>query len=197
MGSMTDRLIYLIGQPGSGKSTLMANLIADYDQVPAVSEGAGLPHVQLINRITGAVIGAEVGIHRDLFSGTDALASSIIDKAAPWIASTPYPLVLAEGARLANRRFLLEALDGDYHVTLALLDHENAEVWRHKRAKKIGREQHPSWVKGRLTASRNLADEFTNMSVPGASPFSDQITVLRGHPDILEPQLAAIVADND
>lgn len=192
---MTANLIYLVGQPGSGKSTLMAKLTAQYDRHSiAPCDPYPVAHDVLTDKSTGMVVGAEIGKRRDLFSGTDALASSIVDKAAPWIANQPYPLVLAEGARLANKRFLEAAMAGGYHVTLVLLDHTDAEKWRAKRSKEIGKVQNEGWVKGRLSASRNLADQFANMAVPGASRHLGKITVLRGHPGELEAQLRAIMA---
>lgn len=184
---MTTRLIYLVGQPGSGKSVLMAKLTAPFGRGPVDTslnvECGCVAHDMLVDKTTGEVIGAEIGKRRELFSGTDALPSSIIEKAIPWIEAEPYPLLLAEGARLANIRFIKAALTC-YHVTLALLDHSDADAWRKRRAKLIGREQNPAWVKGRLSASRNLADQLEGTA---------GVTVLRGHPDELYPQLAGML----
>lgn len=187
---MTTRLIYLIGQPGSGKSTLMAQLTAPFHRVPVGPPEFPVDHAQLFRTVPGGyddgtveLIGAEIGKRRDLFSGTDALPSSIIERAIPWIETEPYPLLLAEGARLANARFI-KAATGCYYVTLVLLDHPDAEAWRKRRAKEIGREQNLSWVKGRLTADRRLADKME--SVP-------HVVVLRGSPDELYPVLAGML----
>lgn len=179
---MSPRMIYLAGQPGSGKSTLMAKLTAPYDRHSiAPCPNYPVAHDVLTEPITAAVIGVELGRRRTLFSGTDSLPSSIIEKAIPWIATVPYPLILAEGARLANLRFIKAAVDAGYSVDLALLDHDDADVWRAKRVKKIGREQNAEWVKGRLIASRNLADKL------GDNPA---VHVTRGHPDDLQEHLA-------
>ena len=187
---MTEKLIYIIGQPGSGKSTLMAKLTAQFDRHSiAPAERYPVAHDVLTDKTTGEVVGAELGVRRELFSGTDALASSVIDKAAPWIASQPYPLVLAEGARLANRRFIDAALEGGYEVTLVLLDHNDAEDWRKVRSKAIGKTQNPSWVKGRLSASRNLADALSGPAYVGKA-----VEVLRGHPDPIRSILKSIDA---
>lgn len=174
---MTDyRLLYLVGAPGSGKSTLMRRLTADFDRLPTELP---VPHDQLITGITGSVDHAEIGRQRGDFSGTDALASSIIDKAVPWVGARPYPVLLGEGARLGNRRFLEAAIDAGYDVVLGVLDHPDAEAWREVRSKQLGKFQNEGWVKGRLTASRNL----------GNNP-PDNVTVLRGHPDDLIDELA-------
>ena len=183
---MTKRLVYLVGQPGSGKSTLMAELTKGFDRLPVEPPGVPVAHDRLVSRITGEVVGAEIGKRRDLFSGTDALPSSVIDKAVPWVQRAPYPLLLAEGARLGNRRFIMEASQV-YQVTLALLDHDEQEAWRRQRSKQIGRIQNDSWVKGRLSASRNLADQVAGRL---------NIDVLRGHPSELIEELRAIVSEH-
>lgn len=179
---MTPRMIYLVGQPGSGKSTLMARLTDDLNFLLVEQPVA---HLALHDRVTGEVIGAEIGRRRGLFAGTDALASSIIERAIPWVQTVPYPLLLAEGARLANRRFIVAAAAAGYHVTLALLDHAQADAWRKARARQIGHEQSAAWVKGRLSASRNLVDFFAG---------SEKVTVLRGHPEALYPTLAELIS---
>lgn len=168
-------MIYLVGQPGSGKSTLMRRLTQGYDRVPA---DIPVPHDQLVEGVTGAVTHAEIGRQRGDFSGTDALASSIITRAEPWILSRPYPVMLAEGARLGNHRFLSAAAEG-YDVLLVVLDHADAQAWHEIRSKQLGKFQNEGWVKGRLTVSRNLADNPP-----------DGVSVLRGHPDALYPHLA-------
>ena len=197
MRGMTPRMIYLVGQPGSGKSTLMAGLTKGLVRVTLDADREPVPHDQLVDRVTGEVVGAEIGKQRGAFSGTDALASSIIDKAVPWVQSQPYDLLLAEGARLANKRFIQASADAGYAVMLGLLDHDAAEGWRKKRSKALGREQNPSWVKGRLTASRRLADAYPSaLVVAGAviAPEPGKVAVLKGHPDELERVLAAFMS---
>ncbi|ACF05006.1 adenylate kinase [Mycobacterium phage Nigel] len=196
---MTPRMIYLVGQPGSGKSTLMAALTKGLVRCSIDTE-APVPHDLLLDRVTGCAVGAEIGKQRGAFSGTDALASSIIDKAVPWVQSHPYDLLLAEGARLANKRFIQAAADAGYAVMLGLLDHDQADAWRKKRSKAIGREQNPSWVKGRLTASRRLAEAYPSAFVVGGAviaPEPGKVITLAGHPDELEPVLAAFMVQDD
>ncbi|UXE04379.1 adenylate kinase [Mycobacterium phage Funsized] len=186
------RLVYLIGQPGAGKSTMMARLTESFERISIGTDEAPVAHDQLVRKVPGGhddgtieIVGAELGIRRENFSGTDALPSAVIDKAVPWLESKPYPLILAEGARLGNRRFIAAALEAGYAVTVVLLDHDDAEAWRRKRAKAIGRDQNPSWVKGRLSASRNLADQLEH--VPG-------VTVVRGAPDDVFEQVRSVIS---
>lgn len=170
-------MIYLVGQPGSGKSTLMLRLTAEFQRVPVE---APVPHDMLICPIRGTVVGAEIGRRRETFSGTDALSSSIIEKADPWVRTLPYPLMLGEGARLGNARFL-NAASEVYEVILALVDHDDAETWRAARSAELGKAQNESWVRGRRSSSRNLATNLVGARV------------LKGHPNELYPQLAALM----
>lgn len=181
-----NRMIYLVGPPGSGKSQLMAKLTKGMVRKfqPACGPECPVSHDRLYDGLSGELIGAEIGVRRELFSGTDALPSSVIEKAVPWVETVPYPLLLAEGARLGNRRFIVSA-SASYHVTLALLDHADQEAWRRKRSKAIGRIQNDAWVKGRLTASRNLAEQVDGRVL---------IDVLRGHPDELYEPLMEIIS---
>lgn len=87
-------------------------------------------------------------------------------------------MVLAEGARLANRRFLTAAVESGYQVLLVLLDHADAERWREARSVEIGKHQNASWVKGRRSASMNLA----------ADP-PEGVKVLRGHPSSVQDDI--------
>jgi hypothetical protein len=184
----TPRLHYLIGAPGAGKSTLMAKLTDPFDRLLVPSPDAPVAHDQLRLRGTSEVVGAELGVQRGLFSGTDALPSSIIEKAIPWVQTRPYDLLLGEGARLANKRFLLAARDAGYELIVALLDHKDRPAWHAARQEQIGREQNPSWVQGRVTASHNLAEQLGQQANGPAG-----LIVLAGHPDQLYRSLAALL----
>ncbi|QGH75255.1 terminase small subunit [Mycobacterium phage Quesadilla] len=188
---MTNRLIYLTGQPGSGKSALMARLTEGFDRIAIAPPETPVAHDQLVRKVPGGyddgtieIIGAELGKRRELFGGTDALPSSIIEKAVPWVEDAPYRLILGEGSRLSNKRFLLAGVRGGYEVTLVLLDHPSAEEWRLERSQEIGRTQDASWVQGRLTASRNLATWAEEQA----------LDVMRGHPDELLGSLQELIS---
>ena len=170
------QLIYLVGSPGAGKSTLMSELTSRWTRTPAPE---GMTRDYLLDPQTSSLEAVELGKRRKTFSGTDALGQSVIEVAIPWmIGQTETALVFAEGARLGNRRFLTTCAAAGYAVILGFLEHPYEEQWRAARALALGREQNPVWVKGCATAARNLAND------PGPG-----VTVLSGHPDVLRREI--------
>lgn len=172
-------LIYIIGEPGSGKSTLMAKFTEQFRREPAPSYVA---HDWLLDS-DGKTVAVELGSRREEFSGTDALPMAVIGQACAYLQTHEAPLILAEGARLANRRFLRAALDAGYQVGLIWLDHDDTEEWRLRRVAETGKQQNAAWIKGRKTSSYNLA-----MSPPKG------VGVLRGHPDKILPMMQMMYA---
>jgi hypothetical protein len=158
-------LLYMSGEPGAGKSTLMAELTRGLYRVP-LPPAADAPARDLLRQPLGALmedVAVELGRRRDSFSGTDALPQTAITAAETYLrsglAERETTLLLAEGARLANGRFLRAATATGWTVVLVHLHAPAAAAERRaKRAAELGKpEQNPSWVKGRATAARNLA----------------------------------------
>lgn len=164
------RLIYLIGAPGAGKSTMMAHLTDCFDRehVPGTDTA---PAYDLLKYTDGEVAGVELGKRRPKFSGTDALPASIIEKAIPWLNTKPFRLVFAEGARLANKRFLDAAVAAGYEVHLGWLNHPDVDAWRAARSAEVGKVQSESWVKGRVTAVTKLVENYINRPERGVKVY--------------------------
>lgn len=155
---MTSTLVYLSGEPGAGKTTLMRELTGRWRATQHDPDARG--PARLMYDTAGGVVAVELGRRRESFSGTDALPSSVIASAVGYLSEPEAPLILAEGARLANLRFLNAALDAGHRVVLAHLTNPAiAASRRTRRAVLLGvPEQNPSWVKGRRTAAANLAE---------------------------------------
>lgn len=153
------RLIYIVGAPGVGKSTLMRGLTRGLSRVSV--DNFGLPRDVLFRG--EQPVGVELGRRRGTFSGTDALGMSIHPTALKWIAVTQEEVVLAEGQRLATRQFLRTALDAGRAVDLLWLDPPTEVAEARRRAR--GTKQNPTWVKAATTRAARLAAQAGPMGV--------------------------------
>ena len=148
--------LYLIGEPGVGKTTLAQHLYPGLTPQPATRLNGQLWGQPLTRgHITRGVL---LGRPRNGFSGTDALGMSVNPDATQWAQQPhPYRLIIGEGARLTNHRFLT-ALHEHTTLTIAYLTATNTQERREARAQQLGTPlQSPQWVQGRQTATRNLA----------------------------------------
>lgn len=145
-------LLYIIGEPGVGKSTTMQALTAGLARVYVA---APLHHEFLTQQGNPATIAVELGRTREGFPGTDTLALNANPKAIDFVSWRPAPIVLAEGDRLANMAFLEGARQAGYRVHVAWLT-AGAAVPAARRAER-GSNQNEAWLRGRQTKVRNLA----------------------------------------
>jgi ribose 1,5-bisphosphokinase PhnN len=159
------QLLYLIGEPGAGKSTLMGELTAG---VQAEQLDRPVPHVAY--RRGNTLIGVQLGRLREGTPGTDALAYNALPAVIDWLLTKPASLVLGEGARLANSRFLNTVRHAFDRVDLVhlVLPPDVAEMRRLER----GTTQAPAWVKGRRTSAYNLARAHDAIEVLNMGPRS-------------------------
>ena len=161
----SPRLLYISGEPGIGKSTLMRDATSVWERIHLPAEPGRTPHRDLLfhRAHPGVCCAVELGRLRDTLSGTDALPANCITDAEAWLrsgqAARESALILAEGARLANQRFLTAALESGYHVQLLHLQGTSLAAHRRSYRARIHGcdEQNPSRVKGRRTAAADLA----------------------------------------
>lgn len=161
------RLVYFVGPPGVGKSTLMEALTA---RCTRQGETKPFAHDYLYRDTTPIAI--ELGKRREAFSGTDALSMSVQPKAVEWLSSNKKPLVLGEGARLGTYGFLTAAKAAGYDVTLVHLTapEEALEARRRKR----GSNQKATWVKGATSRAKRI---FEQMAMD-----ADRVLLAASHP---------------
>lgn len=151
-------LTYLVGEPGSGKSTLVAHLTSRW---PHRDHDKPFAH-----RVLGCGV-TELGKRRPDFPGTDALSMSVQPLVLRWMEETRPFRLLGEGDRLGTQSFLEQAEQIGYTVNVfALWGPEEAALQRRIR----GTAQDEEWVNGRRSKVRNIMDARTCTVLPaGAS----------------------------
>lgn len=130
------RSLYIIGAPGSGKSTLMGQLLEGWEVGPYQkwTRREMFGHY-LTNPEKGR--GAYLGHLRPEYPGTDALSLSVAPQALSWLGSLPLlglDWVFGEGARLSHMGFL-GALAHATDLTVIHLDVDPEEAARRRLAR--------------------------------------------------------------
>lgn len=179
-------LVYLIGEPGSGKSTALAALTRPHLALPCRK-----PFAHIVYAGPGWEV-TELGGKRDAFSGTDVLALNAQPLVLDWLANVkPDPLlrglnVVAEGDRLANGKFFSGVLAAGWNLTVIrfVVTAEVAAARRVARAAALGvPPQNEAWIRGRITKVARLAADWPTVDIDAAQP-----------PDAVAAALAAVEA---
>lgn len=183
-----ERLVYIAGVPCSGKTTLMVSLTDELGWDRLARTDVPVPHDALIDPVRGRFVAAEIGQRRTGgFGGTDMLPASVTRVAASWLQASPYPLVLGEGRRLGTARFVRQATEAGYPVTLAVLDHDDVEAWaaaRHRAFPVLTTD--PAMTKLWAEGARAL---------PAVLAKTPGVEIVTGHPDDVRDRLREAIAD--
>ena len=138
-------LMMVIGEPGIGKSTLVEELTRDLP----FEETASPFHFR---RYDCGV--TELGIRRPDFPGTDAYPMNIQPKIISYLSAVRPKLVLLEGDRMANPKFLGWMRDVLGYALFIYMLH-GYDVAEQRRASR-GHEFDPVWLKGRQSKVETL-----------------------------------------
>ena len=146
-------ITYIIGIPGSGKSTALAGALQD-DAILRSNVAPG--KVPFIEYSSGLI---QIGRNRETYPGTDVLSYNAQPKVLKWLDSLPAGArVVAEGDRLANGKFFYALLDTGWNLKII---HIHAQpVLGIRRCIGRGSNFTDSWYKGRVTKVDNLVAHF-------------------------------------
>tara|TARA_R110000824_G_scaffold283335_1_gene471723 strand:- start:95 stop:616 length:522 start_codon:yes stop_codon:yes gene_type:complete len=151
---MTKRLIYVIGYPGSGKTTAVRSALD------------GLDSKLMLEPVKHTVYGnglIQLGCEREVHGGTDVLAFNIQPKVIDWLPSCTAPLVIGEGDRLANGLFF-RAVQGQGR-RLKIVHIKVGELVALKRMMNRGSRFDPAWIRRTMTKVDNLASNWRSSVV--------------------------------
>jgi uridine kinase len=151
------KVIAVMGEPGSGKTSLMKNVMKTLD-VGDVVEKHNLVRYHHSNNVY------VLGIYEDgkTFSGTDALSMAVQPDAVSFLATlSEDAIVLFEGDRLCTASFL-EHCNSLYDTTIVYLKTDR-DVRKERYAER-GSNQNETWLAGRESKIANI---LTNMELMG------------------------------
>jgi hypothetical protein len=166
-------MVYLVGPPGVGKSTAVAELISQLGLRRAEPEPLSRPSQ---HRLWGEPLvtprGVRVGValgkstkartmrmtaeQSSLFSGTDRLSMGVSPEAVHWVEHDELPeLIIGEGSRLGTKKFLTAAAR-NCRLLVVHLTADDVEL--DARRKGRGTNQSTTFLKAMVTASAGAAD---------------------------------------
>ena len=164
------KIIYLIGEPGSGKTTLTEAFTQNWKDARHFEKP-----IKYRVHTTPQGEALSLGWLRPNFGGTDTLGNAAILSIEPWLPTIKdsYQILYGEGDRLANDRFFnLCQSQGEFHLFYLDTNPETAKARRAERSLRTGKEQNPTWVKGRATKHKNLAAKWNATFIPdGLTPY--------------------------
>lgn len=143
------KVIYLIGLPGSGKSTVMKKFMEKYEWKVERPIDLLDSHVSDKLRVLGKYEEGET------FSGTDRLSMAVSPKAVEYVESKPDEIIIGEGDRLNNKGFFSACGDDLTILHLVVSDEE-----RQRRYEERGSDQSQKFIQTVRTKIENIVEEF-------------------------------------
>lgn len=171
--------MYLWGQPGSGKSTLIQELVAGQAAMPTRFD-----RLVITEYIPARV--AEIGLYREDFRGSDALSMSVINQAIPFVqnAAKEEMSLMAEGDRLCNDRFFVACVEAGYLLELFYINVPD-KIAAERRSQR-GSDQDPTWLKSRQTKSWTMLNRWEPYILDGTRPVADLVETMAEQSDVVK-----------
>ena len=149
---MNKDFTYILGIPGSGKSTAVAGALKD-DKIIGRNSDKPVPYIEYASGLI------QIGRNRETYPGTDVLSYNAQPKVLDWLATLPSGThVLAEGDRLANGKFFDALLGSGWNLKIIHLYCPPAVA--RQRCLDRGSNFTTSWFRGRVTKVDNLIARF-------------------------------------
>jgi shikimate kinase len=145
------KVVYMIGLPGCGKSTVMKEFMKEYDWTADRPVDLLDSHISDNIRVLGKY---EEG---QTFSGTDRLSMAVSPQAVKYVETRPDETLLGEGDRLNNKGFFNACGDDLTILHLTVSDTE-----RQRRYKERGSDQSEKFIQTVRTKVGNIVEEFGN-----------------------------------
>lgn len=143
------KLVYLIGLPGTGKTTVMKELMNRIGEFEP-----DRPIDLLDSHVCGNVRVLGKYLEGETFSGTDRLSMAVCPKAIEYFSTQPDEIVIGEGDRLNNKGFF-HTFDDKMMIHLTVSDSE-----RERRYTERGSEQSEKFIQTVRTKCNNILEEF-------------------------------------
>lgn len=176
MAKFFVKTIYILGAPGSGKTTLANEIKKPWGNFQLVDKPFAHEFYSVENKFR-----ISLGKTKPPFSGTDTLSNSVINLVEElypcWTKSNQVEIVIGEGDRLAIERMMNIARSfGELFLFYLDTPEEISESRRQTRARANNfKLQNPSWVKGRKTKHLNLAKRSEAVWLDGSRPIEELV----------------------
>lgn len=192
---MTTRFLYVIGEPGVGKSTLVRSALGPFLQELG-REGA--PFEVWAGRVNDCSLAYLGNPHDPVFPGTDRLSMSVAPAVITWLRHVNdgrYDVILGEGDRLTSVTLFHAVAGMGYDVVVVPCTSIHAADRREARRRTLpaGKAQHAAWVAGRVTKCANTARDaarIAGVTVTAELSLDNHDTALRNLLGLITPQSA-------
>lgn len=149
----------IIGEPGSGKSSLVKELLSQHKHKPIKHK---LLRAYEIDKDNCKLFVFGIYFSNEIFEGTDKLSMGVQPSATDFMLNSPNNSVfITEGDRLGNAKLLAFCKENGIQYQLIHLYCEKPQQRRDKR----GSKQSEAWISSRQTKIRNLLSSHEHIEI--------------------------------